>query len=343
MASVNLSRISAQQERLLLETFNAIVRDIKSQTVLNELVRALETNNVDAVVELLGLDPETWDPMGEALRTAYREGGLTGASQIGTIPTDTGTLVARFNVRNPRAEAWIAEQSSRLITEMVDSQVEAVRERLEAALARGDNPRTTALDLVGRTDPVSRRREGGIVGLTSQQAGWAETARGELETLDAAYFSRELRDKRFDKRIAKAIETGEPLDAKTIDAAITRMQQRTLKYRGDVIARTESVNALRAGQFEAIAQAVERGELDIRDVVKKWDATGDVRTRLTHQQAETDYKEGIPLDQPFIVGGEPMQYPGVAGASAKNVIQCRCRLLAEIDFGKKLARLEGFR
>lgn len=328
----------------MLETFNAIVSDIKDQAVLNEIVRALEVGNVDAVIELLQLDEATWEPMAEAIRTAYREGGITGAVQIGTIPTDTGTLVARFNVRNPRAEQWINQQSSRLITEMVEDQQQMVRERLQEGLARGDNPRTTALDLVGRTDSATGKREGGFVGLTTRQAEWSARARQELESLDSSYFDRKLRDRRLDGRIRKAIESGEPLDQKTIDAAITRMQQRTLKYRADVIARTESINALRAGQFESIAQAVERGQVELSDVVKRWDASGDDRTREWHLAAELQYKEdGLPFSQPFIVGGEPMMYPGDPAGSGRNTIQCRCRLIATIDFGRKLARLEGFR
>jgi exonuclease VII small subunit len=341
----NLDLIATQQERLMLQTFNAIVRDIKNQAVLNEIVRALEVGNVDAVIELLGLDESTWEPMGEAIRSAYREGGITGAVQIGTIPTDTGTLVARFNVRNIRAEQWISQQSSRLITELVDDQREMVRQQLQAGLARGDNPRTTALDLVGRIDPATKKREGGTVGLTTQQAGWANSARAELENLNADYFDRKLRDKRLDAKIRRAIESGEPLDQKTIDAAILRIQQRTLKYRGDTIARTESINALRAGQFESIAQAVEKGKLNIDEVIKKWDASGDERTRPWHGIAERTYSEGLPLRQPFIVSGESMMYPGDVslGATGKNTINCRCRLVAEIDFGKKLARVEGFR
>ena len=344
----NLDQIAARQERQMLETFNAIIADIKNQAVLNEIVRALETDNVPAVIELLGLNEETWEPMAEAIRSAYREGGITGAVQIGTIPTDTGTLVARFNVRNPRSEKWIADQSSKLITEIVSDQRELVRQQLQDGLARGDNPRQTALALVGRIDPVTKRREGGSIGLTSQQAGWADSARAELENLDPSYLERKLRDKRFDSAIRKAIESGEPLPQKTIDSAITRMQQRALKYRGDVIARTESINALRAGQYESIAQAVEKGKVELSDVVKRWDSTMDGRTRTTHAKAEIDYKEGIPLTQAFEVsringGTDLMMYPGDPAGSADNVIQCRCRLVAEIDFGRKLARLEGFR
>lgn len=344
----NLDRIAAEQERLMLQTFNAILGDIKNQAVLQEIVKLLEVGNVDGVIELLGLDETTWQPLGESIRDAYRTGGITGAVQIGTIPTDIGTLVMRFNVNAPLAQAWLSQASSRLITEIVEDQRQMVRERLTAALERGDNPRTSALELVGRINPQTKKREGGFIGLTSQQASWIDHAREELENLDESYFDRKLRDKRLDGVIMKAIRNETPIPKKTINAALNRMQQRALKYRGDVISRTESINALRAGQYASIIQAIEKGDLVESDVVKSWDSSGDARTRLTHLQAENDYKEGIPLNQPFMVnrasgfGVDAMMYPGDPSGSAENVIQCRCKLIATIDFGAKLARIEGF-
>ncbi len=331
----------------MLMAFNGIIRDIKDQVIIQEIVHALELGNVDAVIELLGLDEATWQPLGEAIRSSYLEGGIVGASQIGPIPSQFGTLVFKFNVRNKRAEDWINQQSSHLITDVTSEQIEVVKSHLQAGMARGDNPKTTALELVGRVDPRSGKREGGLIGLTRNHQKWIANARDELENLNPNYFSRKLRDRRLDSVVRKAIESGEPLNQRTIDSAITRMQQRALKYRGGVIARTESITALRAGQFESIAQAVERGRIDPRDIVKKWDSTGDGRTRVTHAQAEQDHKEGIPLNQPFRVfkengGFDLMMYPGAPGASAENVIQCRCRMIVSIDFGKRIARIEGF-
>lgn len=340
---MNLNRIAQQQERLMLNTFNAIVSDIKEQAVISEIVRALEVGNVDAVIELLQLDEATWEPLSDSIRQAYRQGGITGATQIGAIPIDEGTLVLRFNTRNPRAEEWLATRSSRLITEIVQDQREMVRATLTANLAQGVNPRTSALDLVGRIDAGTKKRTGGFIGLTSQQAQWSVNARTQLENLDPTYFDRALRDKRLDSKIAKAMASGEVLDAKTIDAAVTRMQQRTLKYRADVIARTESINALRAGHHESIAQAIELGELEAGDVMKSWDASMDARTREAHLDADEEYTDGIPFDQPFIVDGEPLMYPGDPSGSAANTIQCRCREKTTINFGKRVKRLEGFR
>lgn len=338
-----LRQITNQQQRLMLGAFNSIIADIRDSVVLQELVFALERGNVNAALDLLQLDPATWQPMEEALREAYRTGGVTGAAQIGTVPTTTGTLAMRFNVRNPAAEQWLATNSSRMITEIVEPTRETVRQVLTQGLAQGRNPRSVALDVIGRVNRTTRRREGGFIGLTEQQAGWVSNAREELESLNPNYLNRQLRDRRLDGVVSRAIRDGKPLTAAQIDTAVTNMQNRALKYRGDTIARTESLNALRSGQADAVSQAIEQGEVDQRDVLKAWIDTGqDGSTRESHIQAGIDYAEGIPFDQPFIVGGEPLMYPGDPQGSAAETINCRCQLRTVINFGGRVRRIEGF-
>jgi hypothetical protein len=266
----------------------------------------------------------------------------------------------RFNVRSPAAEQWLTDMSSRLIVEIAQQQREMVRSVLTQNLAEGRNPRAAALDLIGRVDQRTGRRAGGFIGLTDQQAGWGFDLRRSLESptvgviVDAdgkkkrkfwidekgefqSVYS--LRDKRFDGAIRKAIESGDLLPKAQIDNAVTRYQARAERYRGETIARTESINALRSGQNESIRQAVEVGELDTQDVTKVWDATGDSRTRLTHIQADGQRRA---LDEPFNVGGADLMYPGDPSGPARETIQCRCIQRVEIDFAGRLRRIEGF-
>lgn len=341
----NLSQITTKNERAVMRAFTRTVQSIKDQAVIQEIVRLLEVGNVDGVVDLLQLDPATFEPLEESIRQAYREGGITGAEQVGPIPTEVGTVVLRFDMRSIRAESWLRDMSSRLITEIFDDQRQMVRERLTDNLARGVNPRQAALDLVGRIDSQSRQRTGGFIGLTSRQAQWTANARQELENLDPGYLSRALRDKRLDGVVKRAIENDEPLTQKQIDTAVSRLQARTLRYRGQVISRTESINSLRAGQFEAMQQAVERGEVESRDLRKTWDSSSDARTRLDHLQMEQTYSEGVPLDQAFVAPDlSRLRFPGdtALGASGAQTIQCRCKARYEIDFIGRLARIEGF-
>ncbi len=337
-----LRRKATQQQRLMLAAFNDIIGGIRDSVVLQEIANSLNRGDLNAALDLLQLDERTWQPMEESLRDAYRTGGITGAAQIATVPTTAGTLAMRFNVRSPAAEQWLSTNSSRMITEIVEPQRQAIRQVMTQGLAQGRNPRSVALDVVGRIDPRTRNRTGGYIGMTDRQAQWVANARDELETLNPNYFNRQLRDRRMDGAVRRAIKSGKPLTAAQIDTAITRMQARTIRYRGETIARTESINALRSGQHEAVNQAIDDGEVDQRDVLKAWDDAGDSDTRDDHRKAGRDYRDGIPFDQPFIVGGARLQFPGDPSGPAEQIINCRCRERTVISFGGKLRRIEGF-
>ena len=338
--AVNLTQTTKQAERAVLRAFNDAVQSVKDQAVIKEMAALIDARDIEGAVNLLQLDPATFRPLENAITAAYEEGGAVGAAQIGRIPVESGTLVARFNVRNPRAEEWLRKLSSTRIVEIADETKAVVRSVLTEGIARGQGPRTAALDLVGRIDPQTRNRVGGYIGMTENQARWTANARRELNELDSAYLDRALRDKRLDAAFKKAIEQGKPLTNKQIDTAISRLQARTIRYRGEVVSRTESLNALRAGQNEAIMQAVETGELDSDGAYKVWDSESGRRTRPAHLEADG---QKVPIDQPFIVGGEALMYPGDPAGSAANTIQCRCRSRAVVDFAGQAAKeIRGF-
>lgn len=340
--TINLDLIASRQERDMLRAFTQAISDIKNSTKLSELTRLISDNNINGAIRLLGLEPASFEGLEEQIYQAYRTGGLTGSAQIGNIPTSVGSLSMNFDISAPDAVEWVRNQSSKMITELVEGQQQVVRDVLATNLANGINPRQSALDLIGRVNDQGVRT-GGNIGLTQQQAKWVSSARTELESLDNRYFTRELRDKRFDNLVRKAIADGKPLTKAQIDNAITQMQNKTLKYRGDVIARTESINALRAGQHESLMQAADKGDGSREDVKRFWDASGDKRTRLDHLLMEDQERTG---DMPFTFpDGSQARFPGdnSLGAPAKQLIQCRCRERIEIDFVGRLKRVEGFR
>jgi hypothetical protein len=86
--------------------------------------------------------------------------------------------------------------------------------------------------------------------------------------------------------------------------------------RSRVIARTEMISAGRCGQYSADLQS---GMV----IGKTWQSTHDSNTRHAHAAADG---QTVKFDDPFIVDGEELMFPGDSsqGASAKNVIQCRC-------------------
>jgi uncharacterized protein with gpF-like domain len=334
----SLSEISDNQRRAVLRAFNSVIASIRDSATLADLTMLIEQGQIDAVIDMLQLDRATFATLEQAIADAYRIGGETAMGQIGRIPVDGMSMRLVFDVRSPAAEAWLATSSNRIV-EIVAEQRAVVRSTLQYGMESGLNPRSTALDIIGRIDTVTGNRIGGVIGLTEQQAGWVSNARQELLDLDSNYFSRALRDKRFDSTVRRAIADGKSLTQTQIDKAITQMQNRAQRYRGEAIARTESINALRSGHHDAVMQAVDAGDVDERDTYHEWDATGGARTRDAHIAADGQRR---PIKQPFIVGDERMMYPGDPAGSAKNTINCRCRERTVIDFAGKVKRIEGF-
>ena len=333
--------LSARFEGQMLRTFGAILDDVRDNGTVAQLARLIEQGRVEDVLDLLRLDAGTWAPLAEQIRQVYMAGGKVTADALGRIPDDEGLFTARFDARSPQAERWLSEKSSTLIVEIVNEQREAARIAIRAGLERGDNPRTTALDLIGRVNQATGRREGGFIALTSGQAEWVNSARDKLDNLDPSYFDMKLRDKRLDPVIRQAMAAGHPVPRATVESAITRYQARAQRYRGEVIARTETLNALRASQNEAVRQAAEEAGVEAGEAVKVWSSTGDERTREAH--LEMDGQE-VMMNEPFETpDGELLMYPGDSsmGASAANTIQCRCSVSYRINFGAMVKRVEG--
>jgi hypothetical protein len=91
------------------------------------------------------------------------------------------------------------------------------------------------------------------------------------------------------------------------------------RHRAVAVARTEVVGAANAG---SLAQLQLAGFTD-EECSKRWLATEDERTRIAHHVADG---QTVPLNQPFSVGGEGLQFPGDPRGRADNIIQCRCTL-----------------
>lgn len=80
------------------------------------------------------------------------------------------------------------------------------------------------------------------------------------------------------------------------------------------IARTEAHTAAGVGS-DIAARSTEL------DLMKEWAATEDARTRITHSEADG---QKVPMDDPFIVGGYELMFPGDPDGPPEEVINCRC-------------------
>ena len=105
------------------------------------------------------------------------------------------------------------------------------------------------------------------------------------------------------------------LTEKQLATAIRRVAPVKSASRSQTIARTETH---RASQFTAAAIA----QTTAAPMLKQWVPAGGERTRTAH--AAMAGAPPIPMDQPFIVDGEALMYPGDPNGSAGNTINCRC-------------------
>lgn len=321
----------SKYEGEISDAFLKAIEQIKSQVVLQEVIDALEAGNVDSAVKALRLEPTAFYIYEKSI-----EGTLFGAGSIiiATIKSPAGRLLQTyFDMKNPRAEAWLAEKAAHLIKEVVEPTQTMVRAAMVQGLKDGRNPRSIALDIVGRIDRLSKKREGGILGLTSGQAEFVTNAKIELQNLDKNYFNRSLRDKRFDSVVKTAIKNNEPLKQEYVDKLVNRYTQRLLKYRGNMIGRTEAMSALNYSEYESFKQGLEGTNYSESQIVSTWESAHDLRVRDTHSVLNGKHVRG--LETPFrSPRGALMRFPTdrSLGAPASEIINCRCRVVRKIDY-----------
>lgn len=298
----------------MADVFLAAIIDAKSSINLNDLAEAIERNDIFGIVEILQINEKTLFPVTEVQREAFIAGGQSTAD---FFPTQA---IFGFNGGNPSAVAWLAENSGTMITQLSEDVLPIVQETLSDARQKGQGARKTALDLIGRRNPNTKKREGGVLGLNAPQARAVRTMRKQLESLDKDYFKKKLRDKRFDKMVAKAIESGEPLTTTQINRIVSRYEDRQLRFRAENVARYETNASLTAGQFNGFQQMLRDGLIDGIDKEWKWNAGGQETPRLMHQAMSgtvIDFEEDFIFDD-----GVAMAHPHDERGGPKHNMNC---------------------
>lgn len=158
--------------------------------------------------------------------------------------------------------------------------------------------------LLGRVDTHMQQRQ---VGLWNQVT---ETTRNRLN-----------------HTIRKGLEEGDDLDGMT--ARVRREMGHYSDMQARRVARTETTSGMNWGQ------QAERDDLGIEN--KEWVSTIDSRNRGADATSPFDHLapdgQTVPNNQPFVVSGENVMFPGDSsmGASAGNTINCRCTSVAAFD------------
>lgn len=308
MSRLSQSRIDAalaKAEPTIRKAFLDAIAAHKASINLRALAEALERGDIAGAVAIAQISPAMLYPLDAAITATFVAGGQMVAEAAPKFAVSFG-----FNGRATRAEAWARQNAAGLVVDIVQGQQEALQQLIGDRLIAGSNPA-----------PLARQIRS-VVGLAPSQVATVGNVRSDLEGLSDNYFTRTLRDKRFDSLVRKAIASGKPLSATDVDRITNRYAERALAHRATVISRTESLNALRAGRSEGVRQAVQQGAAD--GVRKRWSSSGDKRVRDDHRAMDGQERD---LDQPYdLPDGSRMMTPGDSslGAPASQVALCRC-------------------
>lgn len=269
----------------------------------------------------------------------------------GPKPTN---IIFRFDMTNPRAEARIRTEAASRVAGYIDEQIETARRVIADGFARGEGPQTIATDIAGRVNPISKRREGGIVGLSDPQVGYVESMKRRLESGDPDEMAKvlgrfgkdgkwipgtgmTLRDRRMDSAIKKAIRDvaagkSNPLTADKISEMTAKYSDRLLARRAEDIARTETAQGVMMARAEATKQALDRSNLDDAALEKFWRHNGGLdHARDWHLAMNGKSVTGI--DTVFhMPDGSLMLHSHDPQGGARNNVSCRCSTDFDINW-----------
>lgn len=331
-------RMYGNMSRTVMRTLPKVARILKK-----DASNASSTNNTAHDLQTIGLNAE--DAISQRLARIFREWKDNAASTLlhggsgqlardikagavdamaplaeafklgGKTPIQTDNpkyaVAASFALRNPLLEDYVEKFRSSKIQGLTDEAIDNIKTVLVEAAKTGMGP-----------DQMARAIRQ-TIGLTPGQSASVLRYRWELENLNQNALERELRDKRFDRSISKAITNKKNLAPDLVDAMVDAYHRKYLAYRAMTIARTEGVGAANNGHMATIQELLDQNpELE---VVKTWVATLDDRTRPDHRALHG--KSVVGFNSSFVApSGDHIRWPGDPLANGRNVINCRCTI-----------------
>lgn len=299
----HILKLIEKMEPRMRRVFLLGINRIRNSLDLKVLERLIEAGNIETAFNLISA---TVNKLADDLILFTVVAGRDTAALL----EDVLDVTVSFDQVNLRAVESMRNNKLRLVQQFTNEQRKATQAALIAGIQEGLNPKAQALAF----------RDS--IGLTLRQERAVQNFRRLLTNNDREALSRALRDKRFDGSIKRAIANGEGLNPKQIDRMVTRYRERYLRYRSQVIARTEALRSAHEGTEEMMNQAIESEALDPNKLSRKWVTAKDERVRGSHSAMNGQIK---PHGQPFISGnGYQLRYPGDPQAPGSETIQCRC-------------------
>lgn len=333
----NLDKVLKELERdfsvKVARAFEEAISDIKSDVVLKRVIEALERGDIEAAMDALNIDDAAFNNVRQQLTQAFINSGTSVMSIIKFDPPGETRATVRWNISNPDAEEVLSKWVGEKITNITEATKAAARSAMTDRYREGKGPRQIALDVVGRVNKVTKKREGGLLGLNAPQENAVSNMRAYLERGDLKKVLRmSKRDLRFDRSIEKLIREGKKPSKTQIDKWVGRYADKLLKLRGDTIARTETAAAVEQGRFNGFKQGMDAKGYPYHYANKKWrHGGGGVTPRHNHVAENETVVQGL-LAYFTMPDGAQLLYPHDPDAPASHVINCTCSVLITMDW-----------
>jgi hypothetical protein len=305
-----LDDLLSAQEADVRAAFLEFVKTVRSEQVLRSLIDHLEAGDVEGalkivesyVVRMAGVIPQIFAQVG----------AFTMAEVAADLPALA--MAVSFDPTWPRAADLVRQTRLDLIAQFTEQQRGAAQLAIAEGLRRGLGP-----EQVGRGLRDS-------IGLTTNQESYVESYRRQLETADQRALDRQLRDRRFDERVAQAQR--KPLTPRQIDTMVDRYRAGWIQLRASTIARTQALRAMSEARDESLKQMADQTGISTDRITRKWHAVHDGRTRDWHRSMDG---QTAGVDEFFTDGlGNSLMFPGDPLAPPETVINCRCTLTFEV-------------
>lgn len=302
-----------QEDLRVRRAFLTYVKTVKSPAVMDQLVRLLESNDLEGALRIVDSHIATF---GNVIPDVVRSVGIATAAELDEQLPEV-LMAIGFDPTNPRAARIAAEARMDLIQQLTEQQRLAIRQAVSRAVGEGLGV------------PGMARAFRDAIGLTYQQEAYVASFREQLEGRDRRVLDRALRDRRFDDRLRTALDRDRPLTQRQIDVMTDRYRARALIARSEVIGRTEALTAYSLAREESLQQMLGQTGIDQTRVVRIWHSTHDDRVRDWHATMEGQER---PIGEPFVDGhGNEVRYPGDPLSAAETRINCRCTLGFEVS------------
>lgn len=164
------------------------------------------------------------------------------------------------------------------------------------------------------------------IGLNRQQENAVNNYKKALISGSLQSLKYENRDKSKDNEIISSIVAGALLSRSKVNSLVNAYRQRSIEYRANLIAETETLKYASAGEYESIIQAGMEEVIELNGLKKFWVTQRDERVRANHIAIPLMNNMGVDIWDYFRTPLGPMRYPRDENGAPGNIVNCRCYL-----------------